>query len=52
MYRIKGNDLGGITYPLTFTAGKPPPRVSCLWIGQNKGGKLQPASEDGGRFCG
>ncbi len=51
MYRIKGNDLGGITYPLTFTAGKPPPRVSCLWIGQVRGGKLQAATEDGGRFC-
>ena len=51
MYKIKGNDLGGITYPLTFTAGQPPPRVSCLWIGQNKRGKLQAATEDGGRFC-
>lgn len=52
MYTIKGNDLGGLTYPLTFTAGKPPPRVSCVWIGQNKGGKL--VNADGapkGRFC-
>jgi branched-chain amino acid transport system substrate-binding protein len=51
MYKIKGDTLGGLTYPLTFTAGKPPPRVACLWIGQNKGGKLQPATGDGGRFC-
>jgi hypothetical protein len=52
LYKIKGNDLGGLTYPLTFTAGKPPPRVSCVWIGENKGGKLVAA--DGapkGRFC-
>jgi branched-chain amino acid transport system substrate-binding protein len=51
MYKIKHNDLGGLTYPLTFTAGQPPPRVACNWIGVNHGGKLVAATEDGGRFC-
>jgi hypothetical protein len=51
MYKIKGNDLGGLTYPLTFTAGQPPPRVACNWIGVNRGGKLVAAIDNGGAFC-
>ena len=36
--QIKGNDLGGLTYPLTFTAGQPSPRRVCwsVTLIQNK----------------
>jgi branched-chain amino acid transport system substrate-binding protein len=27
--QIRGNDLGGLTYPLTFTAGQPSARKIC-----------------------
>lgn len=52
LYSISDNDLGGLTYPLSFRAGQKPPRVLCVWIGQVKGGTLAPA--DGaprGRTC-
>ncbi|MCA1845346.1 MAG: ABC transporter substrate-binding protein, partial [Actinobacteria bacterium] len=29
LYSLNGNDLGGLTYPLRFTRGKPAPRTSC-----------------------
>jgi len=36
--RIRGNDLGGLTYPLTFTAGQPSQRRVCwsVTLIQNK----------------
>lgn len=32
LYRIKNNDLDGLTYPLTFTAGKPSPNKLCYGV--------------------
>ena len=29
--QISGDDLGGLTYPLTFHPGTPAPRVTCWW---------------------
>jgi hypothetical protein len=31
---IKGNDLGGLTSPLTFSPGANAPRKVCFWVGQ------------------
>jgi branched-chain amino acid transport system substrate-binding protein len=38
LYTVKGNDLGGITYPLTFTKGQNAPLVYCWWQVQIKDG--------------
>jgi branched-chain amino acid transport system substrate-binding protein len=32
LHQVKDDDLGGLTYPLTFTEGQPAPRVVC-WYG-------------------
>lgn len=38
LWSIKGNDLGGITPPLTFVKGKKSLAPMCLWLVQIKGG--------------
>lgn len=48
--KIKRNDLGGITGPLTFTFGKPAPRVACYFTMKIAGGKWA-ATNDARRFC-
>lgn len=51
LWSIKGNDLGGMAQPLTFTEGKPvgEPLV-CFWAVQAKGGKwISP--NNGQRTC-
>jgi hypothetical protein len=52
LYRIKNNDLGGLTYPLTFSAGKNAPRVLCYWLNEVRAGTLiVPPGVSSGRIC-
>ena len=51
LWSIKDNDFGGMTMPLTFTEGQPPPNRSCFWIVQRVGGKVI-TPNDGKRTCG
>lgn len=46
---IRNDDLGGLTYPLSFTPGKPQVQRACGWIVQVRGGAF---TSDGQRFCG
>lgn len=39
LWSIKGNDLGGMTMPLTFTKGQTAPQSGCFWNVQIQGGK-------------
>lgn len=39
-WSIKGNDLGGLTYPLTFTKDQKAPQVLCYWHMQIKNGQF------------
>lgn len=32
LYTIKGDDLGGLTHRLTFTAGRPAANSACYWL--------------------
>ncbi|HWB65635.1 MAG TPA: ABC transporter substrate-binding protein [Mycobacteriales bacterium] len=49
---VRHNDLGGITQPLTFTAGHDAPRVTCFWLGQIHNGDLRtPPGKPAGRIC-
>jgi branched-chain amino acid transport system substrate-binding protein len=47
---IKGNDLGGLTGPLTFTKGQNPPRLACWFLVQVSHGKFI-SPNDGARQC-
>jgi branched-chain amino acid transport system substrate-binding protein len=50
IYGLKGSDLGGLTMPLTFTAGQDAPATFCYWIAQVQNGNwVSPVG--GGRFC-
>jgi ABC-type branched-subunit amino acid transport system substrate-binding protein len=50
LYAIRDNDLGGLTYPITFTAGRPATRVTCWYRVQVKARTF--VSPDGGaRRC-
>ncbi len=31
LWRVKGNDLGGMTASLTFTENQNAPRIACSW---------------------
>src|SRR5882757_671327 len=46
---IKNEDLGGLTYPLSFSPGKAQDTKRCGWIMKVQGGKF---TSDGKRFCG
>ena len=48
LYSIKHDDLGGLTYPLTFTEGKPATPRGCWFNAQIKDGKW--ISNDGYRL--
>jgi branched-chain amino acid transport system substrate-binding protein len=49
---IKGNDLGGLTAPLSFTSGQPAAKVQCFWLGQvHDGGLRTPPGQPSGRIC-
>lgn len=47
---VKNNDLGGITGPLTFTYGKPAPRVACYFTMKISNGAWA-ATNGAQRFC-
>jgi len=48
LYRLDGDDLGGIVAPLRFTPGQPAKPVACGWtVVLNKG----EFTSDGQRFC-
>jgi branched-chain amino acid transport system substrate-binding protein len=49
MYTVKDDDLGGLTYKLSFTEGQPDPAPVCGWIVVIKKGSL---ASDGKMFCG
>jgi branched-chain amino acid transport system substrate-binding protein len=52
LYTIKNNDVGGMTSPLTFSAGQPAKVQFCYWssvIGE--GGALKPGPNGPGRTC-
>jgi branched-chain amino acid transport system substrate-binding protein len=51
LYKVKNNDLGGITIPLTFTEGQPPPKLTCFWLAQVHNKTLVPIGT-GERICG
>lgn len=39
LYALKGETLGGLVQPLTFTRGKPAPTVKCTWLATVKDGR-------------
>jgi branched-chain amino acid transport system substrate-binding protein len=45
---VKNDDLGGLTYPLSFSPGKPQPPKACGWVVQVKDTKF---TSDGKLFC-
>jgi branched-chain amino acid transport system substrate-binding protein len=50
LWSIKNDDLGGLTYPITFTKGQNAPRVFCYWLMAIQDGKF--VSPNGGqRAC-
>jgi ABC-type branched-subunit amino acid transport system substrate-binding protein len=46
---VRNDDLGGLTYPLSFTPGKSQAQRACGWIVQVQGAAF---TSDGQRFCG
>jgi hypothetical protein len=50
LWSIQGDDLGGLTQPLTFTQNQVAPQTLCYWVMQIKGGQY--VSPNGGqRAC-
>jgi len=49
LWSIKDDDLGGLTYPLSFRADKPQAQQRCGWVVRVTGGRF---TSDGQRFCG
>jgi hypothetical protein len=50
LWAIAGNDLGGLTYPLTFTREQTAPEVVCWWLAAIREGEF--ATPNGGaRHC-
>jgi ABC-type branched-subunit amino acid transport system substrate-binding protein len=50
LWAIKNNDLGGLTYPITFTKGQDAPQTFCYWVAQVTNAKI--VSPNGGiRAC-
>jgi branched-chain amino acid transport system substrate-binding protein len=50
LWSIKNNDLGGLTYPLTFTQGQDAPHVFCYWLLMIKNGQYV-SPNNGTRAC-
>ena len=48
LYALNGNDLGGLTYPLRFSAGQKPPQTSCFHLITIRNGTW--VSDDGGKL--
>ncbi len=51
LWRVKSNDLGGLTYPITFTKGQNVPRQFCTWPVEIRDGAYRSAGLDT-RICG
>jgi len=49
LWSIKNDDLGGLTYPLSFRPDKPQQQQRCGWVVRVHGGQF---TSDGQRFCG
>jgi branched-chain amino acid transport system substrate-binding protein len=49
LWTVKDDDLGGLTYPLSFRADKPQEQQRCGWVVRVTGGQF---TSDGQRFCG
>jgi branched-chain amino acid transport system substrate-binding protein len=50
LWSIKGNDLGGLTIPLTFTRNQNAPAVLCYWQEQFTSGQII-SPNNGQRIC-
>lgn len=50
LWAVRDNDLGGLTYPLTFTQGQTAPRVECWFTVQIQGGAWT-SPDNGARAC-
>lgn len=50
LYAIRNNDLGGLTLPLTFTAGRGAPRVAC-WYRVKLNARAFASTDGGVRRC-
>ena len=50
LWSIKGEDLGGLSGPQTFTRDKPPARTTCWFVLEGKNGKFVPYN-GGKRTC-
>jgi branched-chain amino acid transport system substrate-binding protein len=48
LWSMKGNTLGGLTYPLTYAKGKNAPQTMCYWLVQIKDGAF--LSPDNGKM--
>ena len=51
LWSIKGNDLGGLTYPLTFEKDKPSPRKTCWSVVLIQGKRFVAPSGGGALKC-
>ena len=50
LWKVKNNDLGGLTHPLTFTEGQTAPEVVCYWPVVVQGGRWS-SPTNGQRTC-
>jgi branched-chain amino acid transport system substrate-binding protein len=50
LWSLKNNDLGGLTYRLTFTRGQDAPHVFCYWLMMIKNGQYV-SPNNGARAC-
>jgi branched-chain amino acid transport system substrate-binding protein len=48
VYALKGDDLGGLSYPLRYDTNLPRKKIGCGWAVVNTGGK---STSDGKMFC-
>src|SRR5687768_16679171 len=47
-HALRGETLGGLVYPMTFSPAPPQKKVGCGWVVVNKGGQ---STGDGKMFC-
>lgn len=50
LWRIRGNDLGGLTIPLTFTEGRNATPTECWWLVEGDDGRWRSPNQ-GERHC-
>jgi branched-chain amino acid transport system substrate-binding protein len=50
LWSVQDNDLGGLTYPMTFTRDQNAPHVFCYWLMMIKDGQFV-IPNDGQRAC-